>query len=281
MASQLEVQANDAQTVVKDLIEVKGQDTTEITESGIKTVEATSNTYVISSGGMYSRGGSVPGSIPQWLDKAVTQAIADGTVSLSQAISDLNTYVHNLENGVNQSIVQLQNEDVRLDGLITTVKTDSDNAIAAINETLVTKITATDAEAISSQVLAAEFDGVASNSGSWVAQQLSTHADEISANTSNVEAAISSITSLDGRHEATAARVDTGYTTVGLNPDGTLNAGAGHFGVIEAKVDGIDARLITQEGVSAGVPPQWDGVSQPKVGEWKKDAGNVYWQYAG
>jgi len=133
MAIEAEV-IQDAITVIgNNDVEIQGSDVAVVSDKGVKDVEATSNTYVVSSGGMYS--GNMSGNIPVWLDQAVTNAIANGTVTLSQALSDLDTYVKNMETGIHQSISSLQTADTTMNTLITTNKSESDNALAAIGQT--------------------------------------------------------------------------------------------------------------------------------------------------
>jgi len=264
-------------------VEVSGSDTAVTTDKGVKDVEATSNTYVVSSGGMYA--GNMRGSIPKWLDDAVTQAIADGTVSLSEALSDLDTYVRNMETGVNQSIASLQNANTAMNMLITTNKTQIGDNVAAIGEVRLTKITATDATAISQEVMAAEFNDPNSyiTNSAWYVGNVKVFADATSANTSNLDAMTSIVTDPETGVTATADNLKTGYTTVGLNPDGTLNAGAGELGVLSARVGDLDVRLVTEAGVSAGYFHEWDGTEPLKIGMIHIDTsdGAVYQYYGG
>jgi len=251
MSVEIEVLQDTTTITPKNTLDVKGSDTAIITDKGIKTVEATSNTYVINSGGMYS--GNMNGNIPVWLDQAVTNAIADGTVTLSQALSDLDAYVKNMETGIHQSISNLQTADTTMNTLITTNKSESDNALAAIGQTLTTKITAADATAISQTVMGSEFNNPNSyiTTSAWYVNNVKTYADATKANSTSLDAMASVVTDPTTGVTATANNVKTGYTTVGLNPDGTLNAGAGELGIISAKVRNNEAKIITTETVAA------------------------------
>jgi len=236
MAIEVEVLQDTTTVAAKNALDVQGSDVAVVTDNGVKDVEATSNTYVINSGGMYS--GSMSGNIPTWLDQAVTNAIADGTVTLSQALSDLDVYVKNMETGVNQSIASLQTADTTMNTLITTNKSESDTALAGISTTLATKITATDATAISQDVLAAEFSDPNSyiTNSAWYVGNVKTYADATSANTTSLDAMATVVTDPITGVTATANNIKTGYTTIGLNTDGTLSATANQSEYISAAI---------------------------------------------
>jgi len=256
MAVWTEIFQNSSEIKSKNILEVKSQDSVEVTDSGTKSIEASSNTFVLSSGGMYT--GNMSGNIPTWLDDAITTEIANGTAPISQSVDDLDTYVKNMETGINQDVVNLQNEDQSLNALITTNKTESDNSIAAISDTLVTKITADDATAISQQVMASEFSDPNSyiTNSAWYLNNVKTYADATSSNTTSLDALSSVVTDPVTGVEATADIIKTGYTTIGLNNDGTLSATANQSEYISAaigpqkvSIDASDNVTIDANGV--------------------------------
>jgi len=122
--------------------------------------------------------------------------------------------------------------------LITTNKSESDTALAAIGQTLTTKITATDATAISQNVLAAEFSDPNSyiTNSAWYVNNVKTYADATSGNTTSLDAMATVVTDPVTGITATANNIKTGYTTIGLNSDGTLSATANQSAYISAAI---------------------------------------------
>jgi len=253
-AVDVEVHTDSVEVVTDKVLTIAGSDTVNTTTNGTKTVDVQGNNYVLTSTGMYT--GSMTGNIPTWLDEAITAKIVDGTVTLSQALSDLTTYVQNMEDGVNQSIVNLHNADENLNALYTTIKTSNDNNIAAISDLQLTKVDADSATAIAEQAVGSEFAGTGGDvASSWFLENIQTYADSINANTTATTALASSINDPDTGLEATADIIKTGYTTVGLNDDGTLNAGAGELGKIAVSmgtqtvsIDSEDTITIDEDG---------------------------------
>jgi len=254
--------------------------TTYSSNKAMHTVESSTNVFSVVPKGFYS--GNLSGNIPTWLDEAVTQAVANGTVSLSQAIADLNTYVNSIDEGVRQSISNINNATEKLNGLITTVKTESEEGIAAISDVLVTKVTADEASAISQTVVGSVFSGDGNEIvNSWLINSMKTYTDATTANTTTTNMLVSAINNPNTGLEATAANIAAGYATVGLNSDGTLNSMAGELGRLTATAYGIEARLITSDGVASGKFEEWDETSDPKIGMIHTEPDGTIFQYFG
>ena len=256
--------ANDASievdtVTIKDTSSSEIQDSTtiaETTETGKKVVEVQDNNFVLSSVGVYG-GNSFTGGVPGWLATAISNGVANGTLTIEQAINDLDLYVKNMETGVNQNIVSLQNKDGVLNSLITTNKTEVDNSLAAIGTDLTTKVTSAEATAIANTVIASEFAGTGGTvARAFYDSNVSTLANDVSANTSSITAMATTITDPVTGVVATATNLTTGYATVGLNPDGTLSANANNSAYISAaigpqqvSIDASDNITIDANGV--------------------------------
>ena len=265
MAVWTEIFQNSSEIKTKNTLEIKGQDSVEITNSGTKSIESSSNMFVLSSSGIYT--GNMSGSIPTWLDDAITTEVANGTAPISQSVDDLDTYVKNMETGINQDVVNLQNEDQSLNALITINKTESDNSLAAISDTLVTKITADDATTISQQVMASEFSDPNSyiSSSAWFLQNVKAYSDATIANTTSINSLSSVINDPNTGVTAVADIIKTGFTTVGLNDDGTLSATANQSEYISAAIGPQKVSIDSNDNVTVDANGNYSAVTSKLI----------------
>jgi len=195
--------------------------------------------FVISTHGLYSGAGA---SIPAWLSEALASEIAKGTDDINALSTELDTTINNYQTGVNQQVALLQAEDLRQDGLLTTVNTKVDNNHTAVVNELATKTTSAEVEATASTLIAAQFNN--GDSSSWFASQIQTYSDDIQAHASDISALVSTVNDPVTGVPATGIRLDS--------VDSTL---AGHFHV-------------------------WDGIEAVKIG-MIKFIGSIQYQYLG
>jgi len=132
----------------------------ELTKSNIKVaknndVDVITKDYVLSNATIYSN--TLKGGIPEWLDTAITAAISNGTVSLSEAIADLNSTIDALQTGISQSIQSIQSDVESTNTLITTVKSELNDNIAAVADIANSKVTESEARSISEQIVGSKF----------------------------------------------------------------------------------------------------------------------------
>lgn len=235
--------------------------------------------YVLSSGGMYS--GQLNNGVPAWLDAAISAAVASGTVDLQSLVADLTSALATIQNGVNQSISAIQSEVESQASLITATKSELEGNIAANINSVNTRVDGVEAVASNTNAVVSTWIGSdGGNLNALVVDQITTRAADKTATANSLSVLGAVLNDATGQIAASAAVTETAYATVGLNPDGTYNASSGKLSELSAGIAGLDARLVTEEGVSAGMFHVWDGVEAVKIG-MIKFVGDIQYQYVG
>ncbi len=283
MASEVQIVHNTASVQSKNVAKIAATDTAVVSDSKAKTVEATSNTFVLSSGGMYT--GNMSGNTPKWLSDAIAQKVTDGTSSLDQVISDLDTYVQGIKDGIAQEIINRQDGDIKTAGLVTTAKIENANALAAAVDSVTTKINDKAAEVLKQTVLASEFDdpNSALTTSAWYLQNVKTYTDATKANSTKTDALISTVDDPVTGVAATAENVKNVYTVVGVDEDGNITAGAGALDKLQVQIDGHTTSIETTDSLTAGYFQLYDQTwidahpnEAPKVGMVKIEGTKVF-----
>jgi len=84
----------------------------------------------------------------------------------------------------------------------------------------------------------------------WYTNNVKTYADATKANTTSLDAMTSVVTDPTTGVTATANNMQTGYTTVGLNPDGTLSATANQSAYISAAIGPQQISIDTNDNIT-------------------------------
>ncbi len=245
-------------------------------------IEANLNTYVVSSTGAYSNGGSSVGNTPQWLADAINNEVSNGNKSLTDMLTDLSTYARQISNHVNQEIIRIDTESEKLDALITTVKSESENKYATIENVDATTVTEEMSKAWSTEMLVAEFNGDSGSATSLAAVVSLTEANasESEANSISIDQIASSINDPDTGLTATSSATDLLYTSVGVEPETGLLASSGHLVDLDVSIGDVAARLATEESVSVGTHI-WDGEEDLLIGMRKEEPAGTWYTYMG
>ena len=220
--------------------------TTEVTTTDVnvatpKIAEVSTNTYVLSTGGVYS--GNIHNGVPTWLTDAIIAQVTAGTLNISQLVNDLYVLVQSIELGVNQSIASVQNEVVSQSQYLTTVKSELQGDIAAAIEQYDTIVSPELAKAVKTDALGVIKDQVEA----WALDVTDVYASNNLASATQVELLTSTLTDVNTGTVATATKLYDGYTTIGITPDGTGIASAGYLDTLSASVNDVSVALTTVE----------------------------------
>ena len=245
-----------------------------VTTESTKIAEVSTNTYVLSTGGVYS--GNINNGIPTWLTDAITAQLTTGTLNINQLLADLQALVQNIELGVNQSIASIQNDVLSQSTYLTTVKSELNDDIAVAISQYDTLVTPELAKAVKIDALGAIRDQVQA----WALDITTVYADANLASATQVDLLVSTIDDPSTGVVGTATKLYTGYTTVGLNPDGSLNAGAGQLGILSASIGDAEVNITSLEQVTVGEFTEWSGTGTPELGMFKYEGG-AWYQYRG
>jgi hypothetical protein len=199
--SDIEVKAGNTVTVEADdnvTVKVqKNEATVNVDTSAVLDVDPYE--YALTSSGIYT--GNVVGGIPVWLQNAIEEQLTIGGSSVVDIVADLAALTNTLEVGVNQNITNINTLNTNVSALETSVVSRLDGNDAAILDLDTTKVTATEALAISTEVISTTFGG---NVDAYIGSIASTYADEVSAIGQSVETLVvrlngvdASITTLD------------------------------------------------------------------------------------
>lgn len=206
----IEIQATDNEVVESTSVELIVDAPTEVNTSESKAVELYPNSYVLTSLGIYR--GNLDGSIPTWLLNAVQQVLTTGDGNLTQVLADLQLVIDNLEVGVNQNVTNINNTQLSLAALETSVVSRLDENDATILELDTTKVTATEAQAIAVTAVQSSFGN---DIDAYIGNIASTYVDATSAIANDVSLLT---TSLNGTN-ASVSRIDQAVVdTIRENP---------------------------------------------------------------
>ena len=152
-------------------------------------------------------------NLPEWLlDALKFEAIdntADVLVQLDEIVKAMEIYIDNLEVGVNQQILSVQNDILSTNTLLTTNVSRLDNNTSAVLSLTNTKVTEERSSALALDVVHSEFNTPNSTANAWFINSASTMTDDISSNASHVTALIASF------NDMSVTLLTTGYVIVG------------------------------------------------------------------
>ena len=161
------------------------------------TAEIQPDTYVLTSGGMYT--GNMTGAVPTWILNAIQQQLTTGEGNLMSVLDDIQQLLDGLQLGVNQSISQIENTNLSMSALETSLASRIDDSQAAILDIYATKVTPTEAQAIAVQAIGATFNG---NVDAYIGNLASVYTDADSATATNIR-------TLQASYNDQTARIDT------------------------------------------------------------------------
>lgn len=167
----------------------------DVTES--ITVEIQPETYVLTSSGMYT--GNMTGAVPTWILNAIQEQLTTGDGNLMSVLDDIKLLLDGLQIGVNQSISQIENTNISMSALETSVVSRLNGNDAAILDIYATRVTATEAQAVALQAIGSTFNG---NVDAYIGNLASTYTNATSATATNIR-------TLQASYNNQTARIDT------------------------------------------------------------------------
>ena len=208
---------------------------------------------------------------PQWM-KDLVQLVVDVsmTTNNTQLVNDLNKMLQEFAvsyvplNQYTQSILDLGNEDVRLNALIEALNSNFSNGLSNANAQIInlmmTKASKDEVLAQVIQTLAAELANPNSNLGATVVRLEQAIVTEQTARATSFQALTASMKSTNGEIAANAEVLNNALAYVGINEAGA-STGTGLSAYLEASdgtIGGADSQLANTIRVTAeGVESKW------------------------
>lgn len=187
------------------------------------TVEIQPENYVLTSGGMYT--GNMTGATPTWLLNAIQQQLTTGDGNVMSVLDAMQTLLNSVQLGVNQAISQIENTNVSMSALETSLGSRIGSNEAAILDVYATRVTAADAQAIATTAIGTTFGG---NVDAYIGNLASVYTAPGSATATN-------ISTLQTSYNEQTARIDAidyvaidefgyslGASKLGTAPDGSI-----------------------------------------------------------
>ena len=180
----VEISTPIASVVNSTLVEIGAVDMSVVVDNSTsKSVVVIPNSYVLSSSGIYTGAMSTNG-IPSWLSDAITNSVTEGNLEYINILNDLRTSLDSLELGVNQNIIQIENTNLSMSSLEISIVSRLYGNDAAILHLDTTRVTTTEAQAISAAAIQSTF-GV--DASAYVGNIVSTYANANLATATSVE----------------------------------------------------------------------------------------------
>lgn len=208
---------------------------------------------------------------PQWM-KDLVNLVVDVSMSTNNMtlINDMNKMLQEFAvsyvplNQYTQSILDLGNEDMRLNALIETLNSNFNNGLSEANAQIIslqmTKASKDEVVAQVIQTLAAQLSNPNSNLGATVVRLEQAIVTEQTARATSFEALTASMESIDGSIAANAEILDSALAYVGIDEAGA-STGTGLSAYLEASdgtIGGADSQLANTIKVTAeGVESKW------------------------
>ena len=208
---------------------------------------------------------------PQWM-KDLVSLVVDVSMSTNNMtlINDMNSMLQEFAvsyvplNQYTQSILDLGNEDMRLNALIETLNSNFDNGLSEANAQIIslqmTKASKDEVVAQVIQTLAAQLSNPNSNLGATVVSLDQAIVAEQTARAKSFNALTASLESIDGSIAANAEILDSALAYVGIDEAGA-STGTGLSAYLEASdgtIGGADSQLANTIRVTAeGVESKW------------------------
>lgn len=244
MLNNVDISTSNLDVVDANTVSVTTTGDVEVVKSSDPIVEVVTNNYTISSSGVYS---SI-GNDTSWISDAINNIVTDNGVDLDSLRLDLLTYIDNIAEGVNQNITRLDNEDIRLNNIETTVKTYSDSNLAIAVDLLETKIANDVSQATDIETLYTRFTQNDYFTAAWYNSINQTTTNALEAQSLTLDAVTSSIDNATTGLTATADAVSYLKTKVGIaddpaNETGLLQA----VKILQGQVDGTVETFMRNE----------------------------------
>lgn len=223
-----------------------------INTSTSKVAEVIPNNYTLSSGGLYS--GYLNGNAPQWIADIIDVAISDYLATNYDAMLETyRTQIEDLALGVNQNIVSIQNSELSLNALVTSVKSELDGNIAGVLDVVATKVDDTSASALVRTLVGSKWlSENESIAESYIEQVATTKVQEGFAKNVVYNQLISSVNDTTTGLTGLATAKDLMFTKTGIDPvTGALGATSGYFQELYAEVGDNAASITAVENVAA------------------------------
>ena len=179
----IEVNSDTSDVVDNVSVEITTNNGSTVNTSESTAVEVIPDNFVLSSTGIFT--GNLDGSVPIWLTDAIQTQRTSGDGNLSTVVADLAALVGTLQTGVNQNITDIQTTTQSVSALETSVVSRLDSNEAGILNLDVTKVTETEATAISANVVSSTFGG---DADAYIGNISSTYVDANSAIAADIEA---------------------------------------------------------------------------------------------
>ena len=208
---------------------------------------------------------------PQWM-KDLVGLVVDVSMSTNNMtlINDMNKMLQEFAvsyvplNQYTQSILDLGNEDMRLNALLETLNSNFDNGLSEANAQIIslqmTKASKDEVVAQVIQTLAAQLSDPNSNLGATVVRLDQAIVTEQTARATSFSALTASLESIDGSIAANAEILDSALAYVGIDEAGA-STGTGLSAYLEASdgtIGGADSQLANTIRVTAeGVESKW------------------------
>ena len=208
---------------------------------------------------------------PQWMKDLVSLVVdVSMTTNSTKLINDMNAMLQEFAvsyvplNQYTQSILDLGNEDMRLNALIETLNSNFSNGLSNANAQVIdlqmTKASKDEVLAQVIQTLAAELANPDSNLGATVVRLEQAIVTEQTARATSFEALTASMESIDGSIAAKAEVLENALAYVGIDEAGA-STGTGLSAYLEASdgtIGGADSQLANSIRVTAeGVESKW------------------------
>ena len=222
-------------------------------------IDINNNNYVLSSGGIYDP--NYTGTTPDWLRSAIDNSVINSTTGFNGKVSDLSNFIASLRDGVNTSVLRIDEELAQQNALVTTVKSELDSNTAAIYTALDTKVTPDEASAIATTLIASEFGG--GTASAWFLENISTYANELSASAVSITNLIAVYDDLEVRQTISEGVFAGNYNLW----DGVSPPELGDYKI----VDGV--KYVYSTGFNGPLGDGWI-VSPDDVAGWASGASN-------
>ena len=229
-------------------------------------IQLDSNSFVLSSDGMYGSGNGLVGAVPNWLLSAVQQELTTGNGNITGLISDVQTALDTLSTGVTQSIASLNTLTSSQSSLITSLRSDVNSNNASTINTLATKVDSTQATAIANNAITAKFGA---DVNAFVGNIASTYVDAnssiaqdvnmIASTLNGISSSVSTIATATTQQKINPLWVNDGH---GTTPD--VNGNDQYMTVALAQeqfnvdANGVITSLILSSGSTSAITMQAD-----------------------
>lgn len=224
---------------------------------------------------------------PQWMKDLVGLVVdVSMTTNSTKLINDMNAMLQKFAvsyvplNQYTQSILDLGNEDMRLNALIETLNSNFSNGLSNANAQIInlqmTKASKDEVVAQVIQTLAAQLANPNSNLGATVVRLDQAIVAEQTARATSFRALTASMESINGEIAAKAEVLENALAYVGINEAGaSTNTGlSAYLQASNGVIGGADSKVANDMRITAqGVESKWEYNSLLKLGNYTYNSG--------